>query len=399
MTRKLHIISGLILFAFVTVHLTNLALGFFSLKVADDARLVLMAPFTNPVGGMLLITAMLLHMVLGLQSLYLRNTLRMSRHDTVQYISAFLIPPLLIPHVWGIIATRELLGLLPSYLDLFRLFWVHSPLDGLRQVLLVVVLWIHGCIGLFTWLKLKHWWSRYAPFAYPLAVVIPVIALLGFVAGGKHIVSMTNTASSELPYSSAETTGGFESSHGKPDHPPPDNFGEILAAEESQEAVGFIGRTGRQLTIGYLIILMLVLIARQLRVWNKNEFVEVRYADGRVIVGETGPTLLELASMNDIPHANLCRGRGRCGTCRVAILASDTALSPPSNTELETLARLGGGTDDVRLACQVSPGSGVIHVKRLLPPNIQLMNLSTSDDGLEEPQSAQPDTSVEGSAT
>ena len=91
-----------------------------------------------------------------------------------------------------------------------------------------------------------------------------------------------------------------------------------------------------------------------------------------------GLNLLELSTINDIPHASLCRGRGRCGTCRVRIHRSESELDPPNDIERETLARTGSGKD-VRLACQLKPGPGVIVIERLLTPEVQFYPYADGD--------------------
>lgn len=334
-----------------------------------------MAPFTNYVGGVLLIASMLLHSALGLLALYQRNTLRMSRYDAVQFVSALMIPPLLIPHVWGLIAVKQMLGFNPTYLDLFGTFWIGDPVGGLRQVLLVVVVWIHGCIGLFTWLRLYTWWPRASLFAYPLAVAIPVMALLGFVAGGNHILAQEKQLTSNpenVSYSdsqAADLTQEDNSRFANDTSRPRDRFATEHSASEVDTTIAFINRVKRQLVTGYLILVFLVLAARYLRVRSKAEQLEVHYADGRVVTSAVGPSLLELSNMSDIPHASLCRGRGRCGTCRVEILYSEGALPEPGKIEQETLG-VASADSSIRLACQLNPPAGVIKIKRLLPPNI-----------------------------
>ncbi len=43
--------------------------------------------------------------------------------------------------------------------------------------MVVGVTWIHGCIGLFTWMRLKSWWPKAALIAYPdEEESVPVIA-------------------------------------------------------------------------------------------------------------------------------------------------------------------------------------------------------------------------------
>lgn len=375
MIRNLKLLSGLILFLFIALHLINLAIGAFSLQIADDLRPTLMAPFTNPVGGGALIASMLLHMVLGLLALYHRNTLRMSRYDTVQFVSALLIPPLLIPHVWALLAVKQMLNINPSYFDLFRTFWMDNPLDGLRQVLLVVVVWVHGCIGLFTWLRLQTWWTRASLFAYPLAVAIPVMALLGFVAGGNHILALEKQIESEpdaTSYSdsySANTSQDYYPGYAGESDRIPDRSNTELSTAEVNATIAFINRVKWQLIVGYLMILFFVMTGRFVRVRSNSDHLEVHYADGQKITSAVGPSLLELSNMNDIPHANLCRGRGRCGTCKVQILNSDRALPEINEIERETLG-IASMDSSIRLACQLNPPAGVIKVKRLLHPNV-----------------------------
>lgn len=434
MARRLKIISGLILFVFVTVHLVNLAIGFFSLPLADQLRPVLLFPFSNPVGGNILIASALLHMMLGVQALYKRNTLRMTAHDTVQLVSALLIPVLLIPHSWVLIANNLMLGIRVSYFDIFNYYWVIEPLSGLRQVLLVLVIWIHGCIGLFTWLGLKPWWPRVSSYTHILAVAIPVLALLAFVDGGKRAIlensedpgrgynasvksneqsdsgesgdynGSKESSSASDPYSDSNSQpdqkksndyGSYEQSDSQSNAPAKTGYGQSYRDETSteeppktqptndkrgppretdpvkiKEIRTFIDMVKWRFIIGYIALILIVLGARAIRVRNTGQMVEVHYASGKVLKRPAGLNLLEIANLNDIPHANLCRGRGRCGTCRIRIINSSTDLDPPTDLERQTLSRT-GSDDDVRLACQLTPGPGVISIERLLPPNIQ----------------------------
>src|SRR5579864_2534159 len=55
-----------------------------------------------------------------------------------------------------------------SWIGQFMLvYWKQAPLNGLRQVLVVSAAWIHGCVGLHTWLRLRPWWPKVAGFVYP----------------------------------------------------------------------------------------------------------------------------------------------------------------------------------------------------------------------------------------
>ena len=46
-----------------------------------------------------------------------------------------------------------------------------------------------------------------------------------------------------------------------------------------------------------------------------------------------GLSLLEASTMYEMPHAGVCGGRGRCGTCRVSVLDGRENLPPPSAVE------------------------------------------------------------------
>ena len=69
-------------------------------------------------------------------------------------------------------------------------YWKWQPWLGLRQVVVVVVAWIHGCMGLYYWAHVQRWWRSVSALVYPLALIVPVLALLGFVEGGKQALTL-----------------------------------------------------------------------------------------------------------------------------------------------------------------------------------------------------------------
>ena len=90
--RRLRLVSGVVLFAYVVGHLANLSLGLVSLQTMEAARPAFMWLWQNPVGLALLYGSMVLHMVLGLLALYQRGTLRMSSSDSLQLVLALALP-------------------------------------------------------------------------------------------------------------------------------------------------------------------------------------------------------------------------------------------------------------------------------------------------------------------
>lgn len=346
--RTLRIITGIVLFIFVATHLLNMAVGLVSLEALDKARPYFMLPWSNPLGFLVLAGSMVIHGALGLVAVYWRNTLQMTRYDLIQTISALLIVPLLASHVLGVTLAASMFSLEPSYQSVLNFFWVQSPWEGLRQVLVVAVTWIHGCVGLFTWMRLNAWWPKAALIAYPLAVLIPVAALLGFVEAGNQVVELS--AANPAPVT------------------------QLTEDEARALAATFALYTQIKWSIiaGYLVIVAIVLTARKLRLRSaQTGLLTLSYLTGDTIRTEGGVSLLEAAELNDLPHANICKGRGRCGTCRVRIISSSTELPAPSDLEAKTLERFEAASN-VRLACQLVPSSGAIELERVLPPDVDL---------------------------
>lgn len=346
MTRTLRIVTGLVLFVFVATHLLNMSVGLVSLQALEQARHYFMLPWSNPVGFFVLVGSMFIHGALGLVAIYWRNTLQMTRYDLIQTISALLIIPLLASHVLGVTLAVEMFSFEPSYQATLNVFWVQAPLEGLRQVLVVGVTWVHGCIGLFTWMRLKSWWPKAAAIAYPLAVLIPVLALLGFVEAGNQVVELSQNAVNNTTTVSVEI------------------------ATERAAAFEFYNTIKWSIIGMYLAIVAIMLIARKIRLRStKTGILTLSYLTGGTIRVEGGVSLLEAAQSNDVPHANMCQGRGRCGTCRVRIISSSLDLPEPSEMEQKTLAKF-EAPDNVRLACQLVPAAGIIELERMLPPDV-----------------------------
>jgi adenylate cyclase len=91
----------------------------------------------------------------------------------------------------------------------------------------------------------------------------------------------------------------------------------------------------------------------------------VLYDGGLSAVGRIGMSVLEVSRANHIPHASVCGGRGRCGTCRI-IVPAGADLDPPAEAELATLRRVKAPAD-ARLACQAHLRGRPISVRRVYP--------------------------------
>lgn len=54
------------------------------------------------------------------------------------------------------------------------------------HALLLAIVWSHGAIGTHRWLRLKPWYRPLRGPAVALAVLVPVLALAGTLAGGRE---------------------------------------------------------------------------------------------------------------------------------------------------------------------------------------------------------------------
>lgn len=344
LSRNARLVSGLVLLTFVTSHLVNLAIGLHSLDAMEAWRATLMRPWQTMAGEALLGAAALVHALLGLYAIAARRSLAMSRTDVVQLVLGLLTPPLLIAHVLTMRVTGALMSEFEaSYGFALSLYWSFAPLYAFQQLFVVVIVWIHAALGLYSWLVLKPIWSRIGALVLPFLFAVPIAALAGFAESGKEAL--------ERLAQDASWQAEIEA-----------NVAVLAQARLQLDQI-----LQRVLVIygGLLALAIGVLAVRIVR--NRRQPVSIAYDQGLIASGARGLSILELSRLNDIPHAHVCSGRGRCATCRVRVERGAHLLTRQRTLERDTLARVHAEAG-VRLACQARVlGSGVL-VTRLLPP-------------------------------
>ncbi|MEA2730192.1 MAG: adenylate cyclase [Acetobacteraceae bacterium] len=158
MTARIRLWGGMILMLYLICHLSNLWLGLWSLERMEQWRPVIMPPWRTWVGRSLLYGALGSHMVLGLVAVSKRRrAAAMRAGDAAQLVLGLLIPPLLVLHVLAARGAALLDGFQPSYSWFMYAYWKQAPFNGLKQVVVVSIAWMHGCLGLHTWLRLRPW--------------------------------------------------------------------------------------------------------------------------------------------------------------------------------------------------------------------------------------------------
>jgi adenylate cyclase len=342
--RRARLISGLIMFSYLVSHFFNHSLGLVSLGAMDDALYWIFRFWTSWPASIALYGAFLTHFLLALYALWARRTLRLSRTETVQYVLGFLVPLMLAEHVVGTRVSdtfyRSDFG---YYRSLLTVYFHDDPVRGVLQAVVLVVAWVHGCVGLRFWLRLKPWYGPAQPFLYAFALLLPVLALLGYLVAGRHVAELAQD-----PAWLAQTLQK--------------NYRPPLAAQVQ------LARIALGLRLFFVASIAGVLLARVVRrQWQKRHGVSrVTYPDGRFIDINRGFSVLEASRLLGVPHAAVCGGRGRCSTCRVRVQAVPAALPRPSADEAKVLRRIAAGPL-VRLACQLRP-LGDLRVTPLLPP-------------------------------
>ena len=148
--RRLRLGTGLFLTIYITQHLLNHTLGLVSYDLMEGVRALLSGVWRNPLVNGLVYACLIVHFLLALLALYRRSTLRMRPWELSQMLLGLLVIPLLAGHAisnWG---ARVLQGVEVDYY--FTLTGIFSN-DWyiVRQVLLVIVAWLHVCIGLHFW--------------------------------------------------------------------------------------------------------------------------------------------------------------------------------------------------------------------------------------------------------
>src|SRR5882762_5318201 len=152
----------------------------------EAGRKLFIAAWRSPVGAATLYASLATHLALALWSLFQRRQLRIPLWEAAQLLLGLAIPTLLITHAIGTHLASGLYGVIDSYTRMMLVFW-SRPEMGIRQVLLLLVAWTHGCMGLHFWLRTKAWYPRVAPLFGALALLVPLLALLGFLEAMREI--------------------------------------------------------------------------------------------------------------------------------------------------------------------------------------------------------------------
>jgi len=352
--RQIRLGCGLVLFAYLVSHFLNHALGNISMD-ALATGVYYHAGFWQflPV-AIAFYTAALVHTGLGIWALYERRQFRWKAIEPLQLVLGLSIPALVITHLVGVRLGQTLFGHEKLYPQVLFAYWIVWPLKMWLMYAVMIIAWVHGCIGLYFWLRMKAFYQRAAPFLLGAAVLVPTLAMLGLYQAGRSVVDGDSVEWRAENLSPRQVGTTVEQS--------------VLESIEEYFLIGYLGLLG------------LVLLARGARMLNERRggMITLSYGNGRTVRVPKGLSVLEASLRNNVPHASVCGGRARCSTCRIRIIGDYTSLPKPSKREAFVLDRVGAGSDPaIRLACQLRPEADLSFFQIFLP-QITAASLRTS---------------------
>ena len=242
--RQIRLGCGLVLFAYLVSHFLNHALGNVSMEaLAGGVYYHTLFWQFLPV-AIVFYTAALVHAGLGLWALYERRQFRWKAIEPLQLVLGLSIPALIITHVAGVRLGQTLFGHEKLYPQVLFAYWIVWPYKIWLMLAVMIISWVHGCIGLYFWLRMKAFYRSAAPFLLAAAVLVPTLAMLGLYQGGRSVVD------SDSKEWRAE------------------NLSRQQVGTPAEQAV--LNRIEDYFLIGYLGLLGFVLLARGVRALNER---------------------------------------------------------------------------------------------------------------------------------
>lgn len=349
MLVKLRLLSGLTLFLFVISHFINHIFGLHSLVAMNEAHKYLLEPWRFLPVNILLIAAAFTHMLLAFKSMFSRRTYRLAVWEWAQLISGILIPFLLVEHVVATMVAEKIFDTNPNYRLVMSALWIGSPYKGALQLFTMLVVWAHGCMGIHYWLRTKENYGKWRPTLQYFAITIPTLAAAGYISAGFQTLELAK-----------------------------DEFFIQSVLEEAMTTAVIGEHISNWTRMGWIFFSISIIapliyqaITKTLKRLKKQP--KLKYSDGRYLTIEPGASVLETLRANNIDHAAVCGGRGRCTTCRIQITEGLDEIADAGDIEAKALARIGAPAG-LRLACQIHPTNDTA-ILPLLPAD------ATASDG------------------
>jgi adenylate cyclase len=344
--RRLRLAAGLIMLCYLALHLSMHALGNVSFEAMQWGTRIHDFVWHSTPGTVALYGAFAIHFTLALYALYARRSFRMGTGELVRLLLGFSILPLLLHHFAAGRYVYSAFDVTRRYDVVLTVYFSFVPFWGWRQIIVLLIAWTHGCLGVHYWLCARSNYHKFAPVLLTSATLLPVLALLGIWQGTHQVFAQWQL------------------------HP---EWLQIAVREGHVRDPSVNGPSWNlevQLYWIYVVLLALVFVARAARwlIERRRGLISIAYPGGRAVRVPIGCSVLDASRQAGISHAAICGGRGRCTTCRIRVLRGVDKLPRAAASEQAALGRLLAGPS-VRLACQLHPDSDIA-VLPLLPPDI-----------------------------
>src|ERR1700726_2760990 len=345
--RQIRLACGLVLFAYLLSHFINHALGNISMDALATGVKYHTAFWKSLPIATVFYAAAAAHAGLGIWALYQRRQFHWKAIKPIQLVLGLSIPALIITHLAGVRFDDALFQHQKLYPQVFYSYWIIWPHKMWLMFIVLIVSWVHGCIGLYFWLRMKAFFKTAAPFLLAARVLIPTLAMLGLYQGGRTVVHDSGTPQWKADNLSRRQVG--------------------TAAEQD-----IIDSIVDYFLIGYVGLIGFVLIARGVRTLNERRggVISLSYGNGTTVRVPKGLSVLEASLRNNVPHASVCGGRARCSTCRIRVIGDCSGLPEPSQREAFVPGRVGPSDPSIRLACQLRPSADLTFFQLFTPSTV-----------------------------
>ena len=177
--RQVRLATGVILFAYLVSHFLNHALGNISLEALASGVQLHMAFWQFLPVTILFYAACLVHTALGIWALYERRQFRWKAIEPLQLALGLSIPMMIIAHIIGVRLGQTLYGHEKLYPQILFLYWIWAPWRIPMMLAVMTIAWVHGCIGLYLWLRMRAFYNPFIGFLpnLGLAGVLLVVAV------------------------------------------------------------------------------------------------------------------------------------------------------------------------------------------------------------------------------
>ena len=178
---KLKLWSGMFLMIYCVTHYLNHSIGIFGLNAVDYIRSIFLFFWRNPVMNYFLPGVAVIHIYLSLSRVIRMASFRgFKRHEWFQLIAGILTVPALALHVSGTKIAHIFYGIDDTYT--FFSADIGDYVDIIIFNLLMLLVWIHGYIGVKYWMKVNSKYMKYLSKIEMLFFILPILALVGLIS-------------------------------------------------------------------------------------------------------------------------------------------------------------------------------------------------------------------------